>query len=170
MGVHVTIIRVWKGGFGQIELPTNQGTWTGNWPVLAGHTLVRTLLTVHLMEFFNTPSFPPLPAVAVRVAYYQAVNTTSPIGLPDALNGDADFVASGSPQWFADFGVTSAVQSDLNFHATADFDVKSERKALVANPAWTVSFSNLGAPPGGNMRVRLCTMSFSIRTLWQHQI
>lgn len=170
MGGYVTIVRQWRGAQGYIYVPANSGQWTGNFPVLPGHTLVRTILTVQLWEFYNTPNFPPLPPSPVHVAYYQSINTTSLSGIPAAANLDADFVASGTPEFFADFGVTSAVQSDLTYHASIMVDVKSERKALVSNPSYGVSFANTNAPPGGLSRVRDCTFSFVMRTLWEHNI
>lgn len=166
----MTTIRVWRGYSQNLYNPWEDTQFTGNFPELAGHTLVRTLLTVELQEFGNFPAFPPLPALPTGVGYYQAVNTTSIVGLPDHTNFDVDWVCYGVPQFFADFGGTSAVQSDLLWNASITFDVKSQRKALVTNPSFVVSIGKLGAPFGGLSRARQLTGSVTMRTLWQHDI
>jgi hypothetical protein len=169
-GHQVTLIRQWRGAAGDLYVPQGQSQLTGNFPAIVGETLIRTLLTVQLWEFFNTPSFPPLPPGPVAVGYYQNINSSSLSGIPTISNLDADHVCSGVAEFFADFGVTSAVQSDLTYHASITFDVKSERKALVSNPSFGVSFANIGGGFGGLSRVRQCTFAYVMRALWQHNI
>lgn len=166
----MTVIRVWRGYTANLYNPFEDTQFTGNVPVLAGHTLVRTILTVELQETANFPHFPPLPPLPVAVGYYQAVNTGSLVGLPAQTNLDVDWVCYGVPQFFADFGVTSTLQSDLVWQASLTMDVKSERKALIANPSFTVSIGKMGAPFGGLSRARQLTGSVTFRHLWQHNI
>jgi hypothetical protein len=169
-GRDVTIVRNWRLFSGSIQAEGVEGQLTGNYPVLAGYTLVRSILTVQFWEFLNVAHFPPLPPLQIACGYYQAINTTSLVGLPTIGDGDHDWVCYGVPQFFADFGVTSAVQSDLCWQASISFDVKSERKALVANPSFCVAFGRLEFPAGGLTRNRSVTMTATLRALWQHSI
>jgi len=170
MGGPVTTVYNWRGFRDAVGTPVDEFQLTGNFPVTAGSTLVRSILTVEVQEVANFPHFPPVPALPVVASYYQATNTTALGGLPNQRAQDTDFVCSGVPQFFADFGVTSAVQSDLTWQASITFDVKSQRKALVSNPSFAISIGWVVSATGGNNRVRLITGSAVLRTLWEHHI
>lgn len=150
---------------------TDEGHQVWTVPVSANSTLVRTLAWFQLVESFNEPAFPTTVGVPVGLAVYHARNAIGQDLEPDLSDQSTDWVLWSMPEWSADFGVTSAVQSDLSFHAWSHVDSKAQRKILQSNPTVTVAFGPITGnfPPQQGMRLRNFTLSYVLRLLYAHE-
>jgi hypothetical protein len=108
----------------------------------------------------------------VGVALYHAKNSVTNDLEPYIEDFETDWVLYTMPDWVSDWGVTSATQSDLTYHAWDHVDSHAQRKILQDNPTITVAFGGIygDIPENPNTRKRCFDISYVIRTLYRIQL